>query len=287
MDLGRSYEAVVRTNSPKRLGRQGAYGNGDKTSLDRWCGLNYVRFMFYSAERVWQDAVVRNTEALRLIVAQLVAMLAAYGAAKAIRVPRAVHSTVLRVLRPTESALRRLIVIAARDVKMEISPPRETPLVSKGRGTGTRRPQRLSFQLFDPRMRPGDFRRVPVTYASTALRVSFISPDPPFVPFAARPVEHSRDPEPEKQIGARRMCFRLQALEAALADLPKQARRLALWRLRREMGKRPTFTSPLRPGRPPGFRKVPMFNIDLVLDECHRYAEGVLSARRAAFANTS
>ena len=252
--------------------------------------------MFYSSEQIWQDAVVRNARALTVVVAQLVGLLAAYGGVGAVRVPRAVHATVLRVLRPAEAALRRLIVVAARDVMVAMVGKKSLP-ISKVRAVSVRRSQRLrlqqlglqrlAFQLFDPRMRLSTFGQPHVTYAKVSPRVSFIAADPPFVPFAVKPLEPSRDPEPEKQISARRMCFRLQAFSAALADLPKQARRLAAWRVRRANGQQSTFTSPLRPGRPPGFRKVPMFDIDLVLDECHRYADGVLAARRTALANTS
>jgi hypothetical protein len=248
--------------------------------------------MFFTSEQAWQDAVVRNAQALRAIVAQLFGLLAVYGGVQgpqvSFRVPRSVHATILRVLRPAESALRRLIVIAARHVKVETAPVMSSPGDVSPPGTrpvtAARRLQRLVFQLFDPRMRLGQRH---VTYASMVPRVSFIAPDPPFSPLAVRPVDRSREAEPEQQISVRRMCLRLQALTAALEDLPKQARRLAVWRLRRENAKRPTFTSPLRPGRPPGFRKVRMYDVDLVLDECHRYADGVLTARRAGPPNTS
>lgn len=235
---------------------------------------------------------MRNAQALKVIVAQLFAVLAVYGGVQgpevSFRVPRSVHATILRVLRPAESALRRLIVIAARHVKVEtapvMSPPGEVSPPGKRPVTGARRSRRLVFQLFDPRMRLGQRH---VTYASIVPRVSFIAPDPPFTPLAVRPVDRSRETEPEQQIGVRRMCLRLQTLTAALEDLPKQARRLAVWRLRRETAKRPTFISPLRPGRPPGFRKVPMFDVDLVLEDCHKYAGGVLAERSAAPPNTS
>ncbi len=256
--------------------------------------------MFYSAEQAWQDAVVRNAQALKVLWRSFSRLLAVYGGVEgpevSFRVPRSVHATILRVLRPAESALRRLIVIAARHVTVDhvnkapvMLPPGEVSPPGKRSVTGALRLQRLGsrrlvFQLFDPRMRPGQRH---VTYVSSGPRVSFIAPDPPFTPLAVRPVDRSRDAEPEHQISARRMCLRLQALTAALGDLPKQARRLAVWRLRRESAKRPTFISPLRPGRPPGFRKVPMFDVDLVLDECHRYADGVLTARRAGPPNTS
>jgi hypothetical protein len=73
-------------------------------------------------------------------------------------------------------------------------------------------------------------------------------------------------------VGAERLTRRLQALKLALDDLPRQARRLARWRVRRENAKAPKFTSPLRPGRPPGYRRKPVHEVDEVLAECHGLA---------------
>jgi hypothetical protein len=39
----------------------------------------------------------------------------------------------------------------------------------------------------------------------------------------------------------------------------------------------PKFTSPLRPGRPPGYRKKPRDDIDFVLKECHALARDVIA----------
>ncbi|MEQ1521227.1 MAG: hypothetical protein ABL936_08145, partial [Aestuariivirga sp.] len=61
----------------------------------------------------------------------------------------------------------------------------------------------------------------------------------------------------------------LQALKLALDDLPRQARRMARWRMRREAETAPKFKSPLRPGPPPGHRKRPIHEVDEVLTECH------------------
>lgn len=61
----------------------------------------------------WAGAIERNSEALKAIVAALLAML---GSVTEARIPRDLHSSVLRVLRPAEAAMRRLIVTAARGV---------------------------------------------------------------------------------------------------------------------------------------------------------------------------
>jgi hypothetical protein len=70
-------------------------------------------------------------------------------------------------------------------------------------------------------------------------------------------------------VGAARLTRRLQALKLALEDLPRQARRLARWRVRRENMPSPKFKSPLRPGHPPGHRRKPVHLVDEVLIECH------------------
>jgi hypothetical protein len=67
------------------------------------------------------------------------------------------------------------------------------------------------------------------------------------------------------------------AVKTALANLPRQARRLVRWRARRAMMQSPKFVSPLRPGPPPGHRKKPKDEIDFVLRECHALAWDAIS----------
>jgi hypothetical protein len=70
--------------------------------------------------------------------------------------PAPLHRAVLRVLRPAESALRRLIVIAAQGLEVKIAPSRPKPTGAIKRKGGKRQP---SFPLFDPRKRFGARRR--------------------------------------------------------------------------------------------------------------------------------
>ncbi len=70
-------------------------------------------------------------------------------------------------------------------------------------------------------------------------------------------------------VSATRLNRRLQALKLALDDLPRQAKRLARWRQRREAMPGPVFKSPLRPGPPPGRRKRHIHEIDDILADCH------------------
>src|SRR5262245_1705367 len=70
----------------------------------------------------WQLAIEKNRAALRRIVAMLVAMVEVSGA-RVDTLPRHLHCFVLRLLRPAEAAARRLIIIAARGVEVEIPRP--------------------------------------------------------------------------------------------------------------------------------------------------------------------
>jgi hypothetical protein len=216
----------------------------------------------------WDLAIKRNSEALNVIVAALFAMLGLVGEATVARLPRSVHSAVLRVLRPAESAMRRLIVIAARGlvVKLAPSPSRPMPAGPIGKGGSGR----TSFQLFDPRKNFAELRQHGRRPARNPPRIHFFGPDPRVAALwpAPRPVADPAPP-PDGLVNAARLSRRLRALKLALEDLPRQARRLARWRMKREKAKTPKFRSPLRPGPPPGHRKRPIHEVDEVLAECH------------------
>ena len=136
----------------------------------------------------WDLAIKRNSEALKGIIADLFAMLELAGLATVVRLPRSVHSSVLRVLRPAESAVRRLIVIAARGLVVKLAPSRPVshpkPAKPTAKGLGSSRPP--SFQLFDPRKRIKPVRAMKST--RIVPRIGFLSPPDPTVAaiFAAR-----------------------------------------------------------------------------------------------------
>ena len=218
----------------------------------------------------WARAIERNSEALKGIVAALFAMLGLDGDATVARIPQPLHSAVLRVLRPAESAVRRLIVIAARGLVVKLAPSRPMPagLIRKGGQGGRPRP---SFQLFDPRKNFAPPRRR--RFTRNPPRIHIFGSDPTVAAlWAARAPIADPAPPPDGLINAERLTRRLQALKLALDDLPRQARRLARWRLRRENAKSPKFRSPLRPGHPPGYRRKPVHEVDEVLIECHGLA---------------
>ena len=216
----------------------------------------------------WKRAIEINREALTRIVAGLVALLGLQqGVAK--RLPLPVYHMIARILHPAESAVRRLIVIAARGLVVPLLPARPMPQgrVIAGKGSG-----RIAFQLFDTRKR---FSDTPDAPPMSGPRIRFIGdPDPRslFLAKFVRPADGLSSAASTLHLGRR-----VAAVKTALANLPSQAKRLVRWRARRTMMQSPKFVSPLRPGPPPGHRKEPREEIDHVLRECHALAWDALS----------
>ncbi len=219
----------------------------------------------------WDLAIKRNSEALIEIVADLFAMLGLVALTDTVsRLPWPTYRAVLRILRPAESALRRLIVVAARGIVVEPAVSRPIPAGTKGTRKG-RCQRSASFQLFDPRTRivlPR--RRIP---KRPGPRIHMFNADNELVTVwpPPRPATSPTPPPPKAadgMVSAARVIRRLEALEAALQDLPRQARRLVRWRMRQEKLPNPSFKSPLRPGRPPGYRRRAVHQVDELLGEC-------------------
>jgi hypothetical protein len=265
----------------------------------------------------WDVAIRRNREALLHVVAILFVMAglkedALSPSARSNRPPlpqffiRPVRNSILRVLRPAESALRRLIVIAARGVSVVVpqarkakhaSRPNGQPLVVlhnldlglacasgarqrratdnvgeelKG-GTDNPFPDRIpAFQLFDPFKSYGRRR-----YAKAIPRIRSLDGDwslPVYMRLPERPAKSA--PSPDDDLPARAVCLRLLAVRAALGDIDAEANRLARWQARRDRALakgakfRPHRLTPLRPGYPPGRRKRHRYDVDAVLEEC-------------------
>jgi hypothetical protein len=210
----------------------------------------------------WQRAIEINKEALVRIVAALVSLLEAQGVA--VRLPLRTYQYIIRTLHPAESAVRRLIVIAARGLVVPVPPVRSMPkgLVIERTGSG-----RMAFQLFDTRKTFGDVDAAPAR-TLTRPRIRSIDDASPRELFQAKFAVPGTSSEAETL----RARLRLAALKCALDTLPRQAKRMAQWMKRRAMMKSPKFTSPLRPGPPPGLRKRSRDDIDRVLAECHGLA---------------
>lgn len=215
----------------------------------------------------WARAIEINRAALTRIVAALVSLLAAQGEGP--RLPLALYQLLARVLNPAESAVRRLIVMAARGLAVPAPQLRPMPkgLVIERKTLG-----RSSFQLFDTRKRFGDPDDASAVLSGPRIR-SVDNPSPREL-FLAQFV---KPPDGFSSVAETlRVRRRLDVLTSALDHLPRQAKRMARWMKRRVLMKNPSFTSPLRPGPPPGRRSRSWDEsgdeIDLVLTECHALA---------------
>ncbi len=208
----------------------------------------------------WPLAIDRNREALKRIVAALFVMT---GGAMATSLPRHIFAAILLVLRPAESAVRRLIVIAARrlSLKPRASRPLPAGLPAFPAAGALKTP---AFALFDPlkifSIDDFDNNALPHFSFHDGSDAEFHTP-------------HLL--RPEEPVDATLLFTRLRALRHALNDLPRQARRLARWQARRDLllkAGRPTRITPFRPGLPPGWRQRSIHEIDDVLRECHGLA---------------
>ena len=199
----------------------------------------------------WTVAIDRNKNALLRIVAGLFLMIGTHKQT----VSRRVYWALLAGLRPVESALRRLIVIVARGMVAPEALRRVAPVVAIPKGSGGRVP---CFRLFDARLRFSMLGRHAVPGAGPRIHVLGIDEWG-----GVRPATLPSDP-----IDVGRVAQRLAAVQSALDDLPRQARRL----VRILAHKKSRYTKPMRPGRPPGFRARGRDEVDIVLADCHALA---------------
>jgi hypothetical protein len=230
--------------------------------LDMGKSIPYVLVMFND-----DPTLIRHRDALAGIVAMLVAMIGLADGTVVERIGLGVRLRVLRILRPAEAAVRRLIYVAARGVEAK-------PVVRKpaaffrglaNASPATARPSRPRFQLSDPMVpmmeRPPVFR----------ARVRWIAPIDPTIPaFIATRRSPVQKPDIDV-VRAQSLVCRLRAIADALHNIPRQAKRLVRWTARRERiaEQRPVYTSPLRAGPPPGYRKEPVHEVDRILYACH------------------
>ena len=224
-------------------------------------------------------AIEINREALERVIAGMFALAASVlghawvlGRIPASMVlPRDVHAAIVLILRPAESAVRRLIIIAARGIVLKLAQSRKS---LPGPWAALKlRPEeecRPAFAMIDPLK---DFSNY----------VPFLLEPEPTGPIPRISVPGFLDPifPPAKTfllhdgtISAGHICRRLLALRDALDDLPGQARRLVRWQARQKLippGK-PGRLSSLRPGFAPGLRRRQPREIDTILRECHSLA---------------
>jgi hypothetical protein len=194
-----------------------------------------------------------------------------HGGGMAAFLPRHVYSAALILLKPAESAVRRLIIIAARGiaVKLKLSAARVFPGGLSIKSNPDRVP---AFCLIDPlkRFAPEDFE----WGKSKAQEFPRISVPGLFDPvFPPQPALDNGDMVASASLGRR-----VQALRFALDNLPREARRLARWKARRELARqsglksKPGRLSPFRPGFAPGYHRSKPQEADEILSECHHFA---------------
>ena len=202
----------------------------------------------------------RNLSILRSVAVMLVAMAGLTAAQKTL--PRYLHRSVLRLLRPAEAAARRLVIVVARSMVVSIDSlrPYRWKVIRRRKRANAQTP--LALPLFD-RLNP--HRRVARPVATSVPRISA----PGITGLSAIPPRHL--PRPHDEIDASRLHDRLAALQAALKDLTPNARRVALWQARQDLlrarghtvpkpdgknARRFLRISPLKPDHPPGrFRR--------------------------------
>lgn len=213
-------------------------------------------------------AIEENRAAIARILAGLFAMLGLAGGAPPVRIPRLLHAAMVRLLRPIESAARRLIVLLARGLAVKARSPRVMPA---GRAMSHGAKRGASFKLFDPRQRFSPVREQNAAH-DPLPRLTIFGRD------ETRVIALYRERPPrEDSVTAVHVARRLQALKSALDNLPAQAKRLARALARRANVPHLRFRAPLRPGHPPGYRRKPVHEADELLRQCHWLARETLA----------
>jgi hypothetical protein len=258
--------------------------------------FDIVRFVFYVTRmdtpryRSRNYAIERNRERALAVVADLFAMIGLAAGGIVERVPRPVYRKAMRVLRSAESAVRRLIISAARNIVVEPKPQRPAPAECKstgeskaksqgeGKQDGTaKRKRRFLFNLFDRprrkdwgipgrrRKRRGPEPRVHVFDFGPRIP-AFLRPQPAPAP---APIPKKPDGIDDGTVSAIRLCRRIFAMAEALADIQHHAMRYARWEAKPIEQRRPRRASPFRLGWPPGWRIRPTHEVDDILKDCH------------------
>ena len=211
------------------------------------------------------------------------------------RVSRPLYRKVLVRLRSAEAAVRRLIIVAARNIKVEPRPKRQMPkgltrsrngtFQGKNQGNGKadsqgrdRKPRKPSFNLFDPERRAdfGKVRRRRRKGPKVEPRVHVIYPSNPNIPWflRGRPAPPPPAPQPietvkDTTVSAKGLCRRLFAIMYALTHMESEAERYARLFAKPIEERRPKRERALRYGWPPGWRIKPRHEVDEILKECH------------------
>jgi hypothetical protein len=228
-------------------------------------------------------AIDHDKQALLRIVAGLFALLGLRGnqpdgqpgSIAPQRIGRALHGMIGFVLRPAESAVRRLIVLVSLTLQAKPATVRPMPPSLPEALAGSRKGRApLAFRLFDPRLRlvirackaPAKTRAMP--------RITFFGDGEVRTLSLGGATPEKRDSE--GLIASTTLLRRLEALKFALENLPRQARRLARALQRRQKVPGLKMQGAIRPGHPPGHRARRSHEIDDILRRCHWLAREAL-----------
>ena len=234
----------------------------------------------------WTLALKHNQDILRRSVAWLFTWLALDVGGSVDELPLHQKRTAYFVLRPAESALRRLVYAAMFALAIVAPPVAERAAVSgrseKKKGA-VKRERVFLFRLTDPRQnfdlepnRPKYAAGPGPSITNLWCADSLAQRQALFVQQQAYDEKQRR--LQEASLSAKGLCRRLNAMMVALDDLEGQALRMA--KLEARMKRRFERTGEphlrlIRRGRPPGFRQVPehgRHEVDGALKECHRLA---------------
>jgi len=229
----------------------------------------------------WDSVIARNRDLLLRIVAMLFAMSGLEEDAANATLTRRSRNHVSRILRAAESAARRLILVAAHRLAAFQPPMGAFMYGLDPNKTGHRPFGGLAghddaaaaippFGLLDPVKRFSFERRK--TKAKAFPRIWTPGLTEP------RPIPEGWFGLPDDRIDASPLLRRMLSLKNALTDIDGAARRLAKWQARRDRSAKPRGRpSPLRNGRPPGYRARRVHEVDDVLYDCHDWALYALS----------
>jgi hypothetical protein len=216
----------------------------------------------------WPLAIEKNRERLLAVIVALIASLGLTQNRRLTTLPHYLYRRTLAILRPAEAALRRLIVMAAYDLQL------------RGFVCAKSRPALSFAPLLAGRRCPNGADE---GQRGTAFRLikplkSFDSDLPDFTNFGTSQDDRfSENGEPANRapVAATALGLRMLALQHALNNLPRQAKRLARWYAARDIALQnnlPHRLSPMRPGLPPAYLKRPKQDIGNILLDCHSLA---------------
>ena len=228
----------------------------------------------------WTLAIEHNQAVLLRNVAWLFTWLKLDVGESVETMPRLKRLTVLFVLRPSESAFRRILFVAVFVRGILIPSLKNRPAragrIAQKTVIETRAARPLPFKLFDTRKNFDLYPDRPKYLRGPGPWITDLWSDDPIYDRSALYAHQERmNQPPAEDVSAKAFCLRMNALMAALNDLDGQAVRMAklLARIKTqktEVGKFPLRV--MRPGLPPGYRQRQKHEVDAVLTECHRLA---------------